>query len=97
MQFHSVSDFLAMGGYAFYVWLAYGVSLVVMVWLGVSGPLRRRQLLAEERRRQRREAATNFEQAKPSTRAAGRARSPSGPDSANSSQVVSSSHVGSNS
>lgn len=97
MQFHSVSEFLAMGGYAFYVWLAYGVSLVVLVWLGVSGPLRRRQLLAEERRRQRREAATPREQPEPFPRAAQGDRSPGGSDSADSSQVVSSSHVGSNS
>lgn len=57
MQFHSISDFLAMGGYAFYVWLAYGVTLVVLVWLALSGHIRRRQLIAEEGRRQRRELA----------------------------------------
>ena len=36
----SVTLFLHMGGYAFYVWLAYGVSLVLLlmnIWL----PLRR--------------------------------------------------------
>lgn len=26
MQFDSISDFFHMGGYAFYVWLAYGVT-----------------------------------------------------------------------
>lgn len=31
MYFHSVSDFLAMGGYAFYVWMAYGISLLLVV------------------------------------------------------------------
>ncbi|QUN07698.1 heme exporter protein CcmD [Shewanella yunxiaonensis] len=25
-QFHSVTEFIHMGGYAFYVWLAYGVA-----------------------------------------------------------------------
>jgi heme exporter protein D len=28
MAFSSLSDFIAMGGYSFYVWLAYGVSMV---------------------------------------------------------------------
>ena len=35
MQFDSIGDFFNMGGYAFYVWLAYGVtfsSLAVLVF-----------------------------------------------------------------
>lgn len=28
MQFDSISDFFNMGGYAFYVWLSYGITLV---------------------------------------------------------------------
>jgi heme exporter protein D len=36
----SVSDFFHMGGYAFYVWTAYGMTLVVLV-LNVVLPLRR--------------------------------------------------------
>lgn len=31
MQWHSVSDFLAMGGYALYVWGSFGVTALVMV------------------------------------------------------------------
>jgi heme exporter protein D len=30
MQWNSVSDFLAMGGYAFYVWGSFGLTAVVM-------------------------------------------------------------------
>lgn len=40
-QFHGVAEFLAMGSHGPYVWSAYGVALVVLVWLVVQ-PLRRR-------------------------------------------------------
>lgn len=36
MQFNSLSEFFAMGGYAFYVWLSFGVSallLLGLIWL----------------------------------------------------------------
>ena len=39
MQFESISDFFNMGGYAFYVWLAYGVTfscLAVLVFQSVK-------------------------------------------------------------
>lgn len=31
MQWNSVADFFAMGGYAFYVWGSFGLTAVVMV------------------------------------------------------------------
>lgn len=34
-QFNSLSDFFAMGGYGFYVWLSYGITFLViglLVW-----------------------------------------------------------------
>lgn len=31
MQWHSISEFLAMGGYAFYVWGSFGVTFGCMV------------------------------------------------------------------
>ena len=37
MQFASLSEFFAMGGYGFFVWLAFGVSFAVLIglyWLG---------------------------------------------------------------
>jgi len=46
-----------MGGYAFYVWLAYGMFVGVTIWLVAASYVRRRQLMAREWRRQRRENA----------------------------------------
>jgi heme exporter protein D len=43
MHWHSVSEFLAMGGYSFYVWGSFGVTFLVMAL----------ELLALSRRRQR--------------------------------------------
>lgn len=37
-------DFLHMGGYALYVWSAYALGLVVLVWNAVA-PLRRERAL----------------------------------------------------
>jgi heme exporter protein CcmD len=46
-----VTEFLVMGGYAAYVWSAYGITLLV---LGISAwAARRRRLEALERARQR--------------------------------------------
>lgn len=36
MQFDSVADFLAMGGYAAYVWPAFGLAAVVLIGLTVA-------------------------------------------------------------
>ena len=44
MQWQSLNDFFAMGGYALYVWGSYGVTLL-LVGLEVHG-LRRRRLAA---------------------------------------------------
>ena len=49
-------DFLSMGGYAFYVWSAYGITAVVLI-ASILAPLRqRRRLLADLRRRARRDS-----------------------------------------
>jgi len=32
MQWHSVSEFLAMGGYGMYVWPSFGVTALCMIW-----------------------------------------------------------------
>ena len=50
MYFESFSEVLAMGGHGFYVWLAYGVSTLAIVYLLLGPILRKRQLLAEVRR-----------------------------------------------
>jgi heme exporter protein D len=38
-----LTDFLAMGGYAAFVWPAYGVTIAVMAWLLVSSLRRYRR------------------------------------------------------
>jgi heme exporter protein D len=49
-------EFLNMGGYAFYVWSAYGISLVVLM-LNIILPIRREKALIESLlKRQQREA-----------------------------------------
>ncbi|GGO85076.1 heme exporter protein D [Marinobacterium nitratireducens] len=55
MKFDSLADFLAMGGHGLYVWLAYGIALVILV-LNVLQPWRlTRQFFTEQSRRLRRE------------------------------------------
>lgn len=51
MHFASFSDFVAMGGYGFYVWLAFGITLVAMLWLVVDSLLTRRKLFIEIKNR----------------------------------------------
>ncbi len=45
MQWHSVSEFLAMGGYALYVWGSFGLTAVVVVGEVALLRARRKQLL----------------------------------------------------
>ncbi|XXN65705.1 heme exporter protein CcmD [Enterobacter ludwigii] len=54
--FASWSDFFAMGGYAFYVWLAVILTLIPLLGLVLHTVLFRRRLLAEIRQRQSRES-----------------------------------------
>ncbi len=49
------SEFLHMGGYAFYVWTSYALAAVVLVANIVAPMRRRRQVVAEIARRLRRE------------------------------------------
>ena len=49
------SDFIAMGGYGFYVWTAYGLTLAVLGWLLILPFVRQRQLRREQQRQQRRQ------------------------------------------
>ena len=43
-----VSEFLHMGGYAFYVWTAYGAALVVLALNLVAPMARRRRLIRKQ-------------------------------------------------
>jgi len=55
MNFASFSDFIAMGGYGFYVWLAYGVSLVSVIFLVVNTSLKRAKIFKQVEQRLLRE------------------------------------------
>ena len=56
MHFASFSDFMAMGGYAFYVWLSFGLTLVCLVGIIIFTRMKTRSLLGELRSKQAREA-----------------------------------------
>jgi len=45
MAFTSVADFFAMGGYGFYVWLAYGISFLSLAILIINTVTKRKQIL----------------------------------------------------
>ena len=45
-----MGEFLAMGGHGLYVWLAYGISFVVLTALGLRPIIARRQFIANARR-----------------------------------------------
>lgn len=47
MQWASVSDFLAMGGYAGYVWGSFGITAVVVAAEALQVRQRRRELLRD--------------------------------------------------
>lgn len=56
-QFASISDFFAMGGYGFYVWLAYGLSLVAMgglIWFSAREQQRILQRVKKDLAREQR-------------------------------------------
>jgi heme exporter protein D len=57
MSDSSLSTFLAMGGYAAYVWPAYGVFFVVLLIDWLAPQIRRRRLLRDLRGRMARQDA----------------------------------------
>ena len=65
MYFESLSDFFAMGGYASYVWSAFGITFLAMIILLVLSVRRGKQLLTEVQakidRQARIDAAKNME------------------------------------
>jgi heme exporter protein D len=63
MQFHSWADFLAMGGYGFYVWTAYGVSLLLVAGYFITLTRQRQAVRRRIRRQALREARQAGEQA----------------------------------
>ncbi|WP_188794280.1 heme exporter protein CcmD [Dyella nitratireducens] len=59
-------SFLAMGGYAIYVWPAYGVFFIVLLIDWLAPQLRRRRLLRELRARMARQDARKERASRPS-------------------------------
>ena len=55
MHFSSWQEFFHMGGYAFYVWSSYGLSLAVLAGVLLAFWLRHRRLQQELARRVRRQ------------------------------------------
>jgi len=49
-----MNEFFHMGGYAFYVWLSYGIALLVLLGNLLSPILLKRKLLRELARREQR-------------------------------------------
>lgn len=47
MHFSSFSDFLAMGGYGFYVWFAFITTFISMGWLVIDAMLTRKKIFNE--------------------------------------------------
>ena len=55
MQFETFSDFIAMGKYGFYVWLAYGVTALLLTLLVVSSLRKNKAVIKQIAARQKRE------------------------------------------
>ncbi len=55
MQFDSFADFVNMGGYAFYVWLSFGVSALLLIYLTWSSFRQHRLTIEQIAQRQQRE------------------------------------------
>lgn len=55
MQFESLSEFLNMGGYGFYVWLSYGSGLLLLLALGFNSTLGNKKVRKQIQQRIKRE------------------------------------------
>lgn len=55
MQFSSLHDFLHMGGYAFFVWLAYGVTFLCLLILLVTSLQQKNKILTHIAKKMARE------------------------------------------
>ena len=51
MAFNSLADFFSMGGYAFYVWLAYGISFSALFVLVTNTIFKRKKILMKVEQR----------------------------------------------
>ncbi len=55
LQFSSISEFFAMGGYGFYVWISYGGFVVAMAAVLVASVSKRKNTLQNIQKKQRRD------------------------------------------
>ena len=56
MQFESLADFFAMGGYAFYVWISFFVTFASMAIIAIQSYVKQKALLSTTLREQERRA-----------------------------------------
>ena len=56
MAFDSISDFFAMGGYGFYVWLSYGITFLSLTALIINSIAKKNKILKTVSLRLSREA-----------------------------------------
>ena len=54
-NFASFADFLAMGGYGFFVWLSFGGSVAVLLALGIYSKRQQQQFIQQQASRASRE------------------------------------------
>jgi heme exporter protein D len=47
MQFENWQAFWQMGGYAFFVWLSFGLSFLLLVWLVIDSAMAQRRLFTQ--------------------------------------------------
>jgi len=55
MAFDSISAFLAMGGYGFYVWLSYGLTFLALILLIMNSMTKKNKILSSVAQRLARE------------------------------------------
>lgn len=47
MAFNSISEFIAMGGYGFYVWLSYGLTFLALIIVLVNSVAKKNKILKD--------------------------------------------------
>ena len=67
MKFHSLAEFLAMGGHGPFVWAVYLIALVILTTLAVAPLRRNRRFWREQTMRMKREQAAGHQADSPST------------------------------
>lgn len=64
-KFDSLADFFAMGGYGFFVWIAYGFFALFVFWCVYMPKVHRRNIVRLIRARKQRDAAMQARVSKP--------------------------------